>query len=1208
MSERIPVLYLAPWVGYGGSDKNTIDWFRWIDQERFAPHLITTQPSPNPLMEQVAPYAEEIWVLPDLIPAEEMPAFIFDFIVSRRIEVLHIMNSKLAFDLLPDLQSLPSPPKVVVQLHVEEVDRSGYVRYVTTRFGNLVDCFSISNRHVADAVHGYGVPREKIEVIYTGVDAEAEFSPQANEPIEALGDDRMDVLFAARLTDQKDPLLMLEVAARLRDRGAPVRFQVVGDGDLEQQVKARAAELDLGDVVSFHPPTPGLQGWYAAADVLLLTSKFEGVPCVVFEAMAMALPIVAPALPGIRELLDSDDDWLIADQAAVDDYVEALSRLAADAEGRVAAGRELHERARSRFSVAEMAALHGAVYERLSAARPRPEVRVPEPLPEPIRFLDRPAIARPPVSVLIPHYNQSHFLRECVESVAEQSYAEVEVVIVDDASTDAGAAEVLAELEQRDGVTVLRLEENGGPSRARNAGLEHCGGRYILPLDSDNLLLADAIKSMVDQLNAAGEDIGFIYPNLDFFGNRDEYHQAPAYNLYTLLHANFCDTCSLLDRTIFDAGARYHPGIKLGHEDWEFALQLAARGVRGEPAYKPTVRYRKWGFNRSDLVDHALAEFRQDFLVGAASALVEREPEIKAREAPALSVVALAAVDVEDEAGRELIRSLAGQSCIDLELVADLRGEPDPECAPAVRRFPGGARLETVERALATARGSFVALTAGTGASLLADPAFAERALRRFDAVGEEPDAIVLVDAGPEGRHAFATLAATTAADAAPHTVIWRRRVEVDLPYGLVADPEAPIASVVRLLTGAGAKVEWRHASFPGGPRLAPDSEPSEWLTMPPDPARADDPRGLRRPAPPLLPGRGDYEIPRWEDRTPTWLAALSTIVIRYRERIGERRMVTTGEPPEGFEIEHFVGGVRSTGVAGTKKLIQVDGTFRALSREEWRDLPGGAIELGYLEEAPLPGLDAIALAVHRVSGQHILVSIPGDPIAGSFDVIEHLGFADPFPLRPRSTPARGRPRGLVGLTKAVDGAKRRYRYGIGSKPAGELVAELGALAETGLQGAIPAWIVNGYLITGRYRPPIRKPSALAAQRWVIEPAAWRDLGPLQARLKVMARRSVQSVESRRSANGSALGPDGDPHGWLFESARSDLVPLYASHHPVTGDQLLTRSTEDAVQMGYGDIQLLGFMAPVAPLTGSLDANPTAVSWARRSGHVPQAS
>ncbi len=73
----------------------------------------------------------------------------------------------------------------MVQLHVEEADRSGYVRYVTTRYGNLVDRFSISNEHVADAVEGYGIPREKIRVIYTGVDAEEEFSPDRVEPIEA---------------------------------------------------------------------------------------------------------------------------------------------------------------------------------------------------------------------------------------------------------------------------------------------------------------------------------------------------------------------------------------------------------------------------------------------------------------------------------------------------------------------------------------------------------------------------------------------------------------------------------------------------------------------------------------------------------------------------------------------------------------------------------------------------------------------------------------------------------------------------------------------------------------------------------------------------------------------------------------------------------------------------------------------------------------
>jgi glycosyltransferase involved in cell wall biosynthesis len=337
MSERIPVLYLAPWLGYGGSDKNTIDWFRWIDRERFAPYLITTQPSPNPLMNQVADFAEEIWVLPDLMPAEQMPAFIFDFIVSRRIEVVHVMNSKISFDLLPDLQSLPNPPKVVVQLHVEEVDKSGYVRYVTTRYGNLVDSFSISNEHVAEAVRGYGVPGEKIEVIYTGVDADEEFAPELATPAETLDESRLQILFGARITDQKDPLLMVDVAAGLRDRGIPFQIQVVGDGDLEGQVREKIAALTLDREIVLHPPSPGLRDWYAACDTLLLTSKFEGIPVVVFEAMAMGIPIVAPALPGIRELLDEEAE-LVRDGASAEEYVAALAALAEDPGRRQAIG------------------------------------------------------------------------------------------------------------------------------------------------------------------------------------------------------------------------------------------------------------------------------------------------------------------------------------------------------------------------------------------------------------------------------------------------------------------------------------------------------------------------------------------------------------------------------------------------------------------------------------------------------------------------------------------------------------------------------------------------------------------------------------------------------------------------------------------------------------------------------------------------------
>lgn len=1203
MSERIPILYLAPWVGYGGSDKNTIDWFRWIDQERFAPHLITTQASDNPLLGEVAPYAEEVWVLPDLMPAEQMPAFIFDFLASRRIEVIHLMNSRLGFDLLPDLPCLPAPPAVVVQLHVEEVDRSGYVRYVTTRYGNLVDRFSISNQHVADAVHGYGIPRDKIEVIYTGVDAEEEFSPARATPAAELSDDQLDVLFAARLTGQKDPLLMLEVAAALRDRGAPVRFQVVGDGDLEGAVRDRIAELRLGDRVEMHPPTPGLQGWYSAADVLLLTSEFEGVPCVVFEAMAMGMPIVAPALPGIQELLDEEGDDVIADRTAVDAYADAIARLAADREAREATGQGLRERAQRRFSVQEMAALHGAMYERLLEGRRRPEPEEPPPLPEPLRFLDRAVLDEPLVSVLIPHFNQPEFLRECVATIREQGYSNVEIVIVDDASTQGGSEEALADLGALEGIEVLRMEENGGPSRARNAGLERCRGRYVLPVDADNLLLPDAIERLVAQLNVAGEDVGFIYPNLDYFGNRDEYHEAPPYNLYSLLHANFCDTCSLIDRAVFEAGMRYHGDIKLGHEDWEFALQLAARGVRGEVANGPTVRYRKWGFNRSDLVDHAYSDFRESFLAEV-SPFEPHEAEIKAKERPSLSLLELRPPAAEDE----LLAALRSQRCGDVELVAPVaRDVPRPGPGPVLRRFPPGDPADTLERGFATARGNFVALTAGAAPTLLADPAFVEKVLRRFEGDGEL-EAIVLADVGAAGRFELATLAdVDDGSYPDPHTVIVRRAVEVELPFGLLGDAAAPVASVVRLLCGAARRVEWRHLTSEQGTEALAATAPAAWKALAPDPARRDDPHALHRTPVPLLPGQGAYEVPRWK-ATPTWIAPLSTVAIRYKERLGERRFAFPGTPPETFQLEHFLGALRSTGVPGTKKLIAVDDTYRALPREEWRNLPAGAIELGYLEEAPLPGLDALALAVHHHTGQHVLVNLPEDFLLLSADVIEHLGFIDPFPLRPREVPAAERSPGQVGLFKSADLEGRRHRYAVGGFPGGERIGELGGLAESGLQGAIPLWVVDDYVVTDRYRPPMPKPAARTAMRWTAEPARWGDLAPPSARLKVMLRRSVQSAQSRQRLGRGSPAPDGEPQGWLFDLPRPGLHTLYAAHHPVTGDQLLTRIPQDAVEMGYHDLQLLGYISPAAPLTGSLEQAGVGRSWARRSGHVPQSA
>ena len=158
----MPILYIAPWVDLGGSDRAAIDWFKHVDHGRWAPSLITTTPSPNRRLHQVEPYAEEIWNLPDLMSGSAFPEFILGFVESRAVRVVHIVNSRLAFDLLPDMTCLPEPPAVVAELQLEGPSRASHVRYVTRRYGNLIDAFSVRDEDLAKAIVDQEIPSSKV--------------------------------------------------------------------------------------------------------------------------------------------------------------------------------------------------------------------------------------------------------------------------------------------------------------------------------------------------------------------------------------------------------------------------------------------------------------------------------------------------------------------------------------------------------------------------------------------------------------------------------------------------------------------------------------------------------------------------------------------------------------------------------------------------------------------------------------------------------------------------------------------------------------------------------------------------------------------------------------------------------------------------------------------------------------------------------------
>lgn len=111
------------------------------------------------------------------------------------------------------------------------------------------------------------------------------------------------------------------------------------------------------------------------------------------------------------------------------------------------------------------------------------------------------------ISVIIPVYNSENTIEKCVMSVCEQSYKNVELIIVNDGSTDSTASICRKLIEKDDRVTIIDIE-NSGVSIARNIGMAQSSGRYITFLDSDDYFSTDALLLMANKIYDADLVVG----------------------------------------------------------------------------------------------------------------------------------------------------------------------------------------------------------------------------------------------------------------------------------------------------------------------------------------------------------------------------------------------------------------------------------------------------------------------------------------------------------------------------------------------------------------------------------------------------------------------------------------------------------------------------------------------------------------------------
>jgi glycosyltransferase involved in cell wall biosynthesis/Flp pilus assembly protein TadD len=196
------------------------------------------------------------------------------------------------------------------------------------------------------------------------------------------------------------------------------------------------------------------------------------------------------------------------------------------------------------------------------------------------------------VSVLIPCYKQAHLLPEAVESVVAQTYPHWEIVIVNDGSPDDTTA-VANSLIARYPEHRIRLVEkaNAGLSAARNTGLRHISGTYVLPLDSDDALHPQMLEKTAWALDTHPE-ASVAYTHIQLFGDKSEVCPCGPFDAEAEMQTNRLAYCSLMRRSMVEELGGYAEDA-VAYEDWDFWLSAMERGHQGVLVPEPLFRYRQ---------------------------------------------------------------------------------------------------------------------------------------------------------------------------------------------------------------------------------------------------------------------------------------------------------------------------------------------------------------------------------------------------------------------------------------------------------------------------------------------------------------------------------------------------------------------------------------------------------------------------------------
>lgn len=240
------------------------------------------------------------------------------------------------------------------------------------------------------------------------------------------------------------------------------------------------------------------------------------------------------------------------------------------------------------------------------------------------------------ISIIIPVYNVEKYLSECIESVINQTYSELEIILIDDESTD-NSGKICDEYAVKDARIKVIHQKNSGAASARNKGLRIATGEYLAFVDSDDYLEKDAYEYMVTQLNANHADvIQCAFRNV--FVNRvvdcvmlpefQEFSTKSFLRRFTIDWTSGLLWDKLYRRSLFE-NVYFEEGHKIDDEFFTYQGLMNAEKILHSPKVIYNYRKRRSGIMLNSAFQQQIVLDKLDYLSKRRIKIISRFPDIK---------------------------------------------------------------------------------------------------------------------------------------------------------------------------------------------------------------------------------------------------------------------------------------------------------------------------------------------------------------------------------------------------------------------------------------------------------------------------------------------------------------------------------------------------------------------------------------------------